>query len=234
MKSVNITLKAASLIAIPFTLGLASSAQAVPGVPNPISAQIGGGWLTSSSAKDATSSTGLHVGAAVGLANHGLLSAFTKPSVDVDYNTNSGHGNHINVFGLNYAERVPLSAVGAAVSATGHHAVPYVGLGVGVFRSEVSKTVTTTFDNGSNAGGSNPVGGGSNTGGSNTGQQGAVRPNVLVTTTSHESKTAWKVGGKLLAGVDFGQTFVEASYDISGSTNGVRTDAVNLALGMHF
>lgn len=213
------TLKAATLIAVPFTLGLASNAQAAPGVPCPISAQIGAGFLTSSAAKDATSTTGIHGGLAVAMQNKGLLGPMSKPSIDLDYNSNTGHGNHINVFGLEYSERVMLTPAAAAISATGHHAVPYVGLGIGAFRNDVRKSTTTSFDNGSNAGG---------------GQQSAVVPNVIVTTTTTSSKTDWRFGGKLIAGVDFDKTFIEASYDISGSTNGVRTDAVNLALGMHF
>jgi len=206
------TLKAASLIAVPFTLGLASNAQAAPGVPCPISAQIGAGFLTSSAAKDATSTTGIHGGLSVAMQNKGLLGPMSKPSIDLDYNSNTGHGNHINVFGLGYSERVMLTPAAAAISATGHHAVPYVGLGIGAFRNDVrsSHTTTTTTPGGSNGG------------------------PVTTTTTTSSSKTDWRFGGKLIAGVDFDKTFIEASYDISGSTNGVRTDAVNLALGMHF
>jgi hypothetical protein len=203
------TLKAASLIAVPFTIGMAQSTQAAS-VPCPISAQIGAGFLTSSAAKDATTTTGIHGGLSVSMQNKGLLGLTSKPSIDLDYNSNSGHGNHVDVFGLGYSERVMLSPAGAAISATGHHAVPYVGLGIGAFRNDVRRSETTTTS-------------------SNTGST-----TVTTTSTTHASKTDWRVGGKLIAGVDFDKTFIEASYDISGTTDGVRTDVVNLALGLHF
>ena len=217
MKITTATLKAASLIAIPFTLSTAAHAASSATASTPISAQIGAGWLTNSSAKDNTSSTGLHAGLGVGLPNHGVLSPASKSSIDLDYNTNTGHGNHINVFGLEYVERVSLNTVAVAVSATGHHAVPYFGLGIGAAHNDVKKSTTVTT--------TTVTGGGSNGGGTTT---------TTTTSTVSSSKSDWHLAGKLIAGVDFGQTFVEATYAINGSTNGIRTDAVDLALGVHF
>jgi len=205
-------LTAASLFAAQFTGVFTPAAQAAEPAANPLSAQIGVGWLTDTDARKATSNTGIHAGIGFRLSNPSLLSPVNgKPSIDLDYNNNSGHGNHVNVLGLSYTERVSL---GAPAESGGSR--PYVGLGIGAYHSDLrsSRTTTTTTTTG--------------------GQSGSPGSTVTTTTTTTASKSKWNLGGKVLAGIEFGKTFVEASYIISGSTEGVRTDSANLAVGMHF
>lgn len=205
-------LTAASLFAAQFTATFTPAAQAAEPVANPLSAQIGVGLLTDSDARRATNNAGIHAGIGFQLSNPSLLSPVNgKPSIDLDYNSNTGHGNHVNVLGLSYTERV---ALGAPAESGG--ARPYVGLGIGAYHTDLRASVTTTT--------TTQTGGSSGTPGST----------VTTTTTKTESKSKWNLGGKVLAGVEFGKTFVEASYIISGSTEGVRSDSANLAIGMHF
>lgn len=212
MKQQTKTLAVASLIAVPLTMAGTSGTRADV-IGNPISAQIGAGFLTSSTAKDDTESTGIHAGLSVNLPSKSLISGtLGKPSIDLDYNHNSGHGNHVDVFGLSYDERIKLLPTGVPTPKGG--AVPYVGLGIGAFDDSVSKNISKTATTSSSTGSSTVT--------------------TSTTTTSSQSKSDWRLGGKLIAGVDFGQEFVEASYAISGDVNGVRTDAVNLAIGVHF
>jgi len=66
---------------------------------------------------------------------------------------------------------------------------------------------------------------------------GAFRNHVRSTSISSVVTTDTKtvLGGSVLVGFNFAQNaFVEASYRISGSVDGVRCDTINVALGVHF
>ncbi|MEO7715947.1 MAG: hypothetical protein ABIY70_07085 [Capsulimonas sp.] len=229
-----------SLFAVPLALvvgGAAAHADA-PTIPH-IGAQIGLGYLSDSSARDAVGNGGLHAGLSFVLPGKSLLSTLHgTPSIDVDYNHTTGHGGHADALGFTYTERISLGNNITDVAT--HGARPYVGLGIGAFRTDVRHTKTTTT---TTPGSSTPGGGGSSTpGGSNTGTQQELvpplppltTPGTTNTTTTSESGTGWTLGGKILAGVDFGTTFVEASYIIAGSQKGVRADSYNLSVGVHF
>jgi len=114
----------------------AQRAQALPLVP-PVSVEVGVGTLASSAAGDKTTSTGLHAGASVGFAGSDVLFAFPSTnSIDADYNYNSGRGGHIEVEGLTLTKRVYL--VPQALQTLTLGTSPYVGLGVGAFRTDGS------------------------------------------------------------------------------------------------
>lgn len=54
-----------------------------------------------------------------------------------------------------------------------------------------------------------------------------------VVTTNSDTKTV--LGGSVLVGMHFAQNaFVEVSYRISGTVDGVRCDTINAAIGIHF
>ncbi|BDI33816.1 hypothetical protein CCAX7_58670 [Capsulimonas corticalis] len=220
----------ASFFAVPLTLVLsAAAAQAADGVVPPISVQVGVGYLTDSSARNAAGDAGLHAGLSYGLPNKSLLSTLHgKPSIDVDYNHTGGHGGRVDVLGFSYTERISVGNAVTDVVTSG--ARPYVGLGIGAFRTDVKRrttTTTTTSDSG------NPGSGNPGTIQTTSGTPG-VNSQLTTTTTSSQSANGWSLGGKILAGVDFGKTYIEASYQIGGSKLGVRSDTANLSVGVHF
>jgi hypothetical protein len=49
----------------------------------------------------------------------------------------------------------------------------------------------------------------------------------------YDSNEHVQAGGKLLAGVGFGRTYLELSYQDTGSTLGIRSDSLNLSVGTH-
>jgi hypothetical protein len=158
------------------------------------SIQVGAGTALSSSARDNAGSTDLYAGASLNLSNTSTL--FVLPGtqgIDFDYDYSSGHGGHLEAYGLTYSNRISL--VPKVAQALTAHVVPYVGFGIGAFEDNVGKKVN-----------------------------GAT-----------QSDTKTNFGGKVMAGVNFGGgPFLEASYIISGESEGVRTDSLNLALGLHF
>jgi len=109
-------------------------------------------WLTDSSARAAVGDTGLHVGAGYSLPTwHGVMSPqHGHASVDVDYDHFSRSGVTFDAWGISYVERVPISPVYPGTSVA---AVPYFGLGVGVWMDHV-----TGFSNRSTIGGEGILG----------------------------------------------------------------------------
>jgi hypothetical protein len=152
----------------------------------------------------------LHAGAALTLTDTTTLFALPgSEGIDIDYNHSSGHGGHLDAYGATYTNRISLiPKIAQPLTA---RVVPYVGFGIGIFRNQVSKRVTT-----------------------NAPLLDGFRPDVEGTTTTTKSGSSTDLGGKLVAGVDTPTgVFVEASYIISGSAEGVRTDSINLSVGMH-
>jgi hypothetical protein len=195
-----------AVIAISTTMTFGASAQ----TSKPISIQLGVGSATSSSTSDAISSTSFHAGAALALTDTTTLLALPgSEGIDVDYNHGAGNGGHFDAYGATYTNRISL--VPKIAQPLTAHVVPYVGFGVGVFQDQVSKEVSST----------------------KTTELRALQDLTAATATS-SSSTSTNLGGKLLVGVDTPTgVFVEASYIISGSAGGVRTDSVDLAVGMH-
>ena len=174
----------------------------------PVSVQVGVGTAPSSTTGDAISSGSIHAGVALALTDTTTLFALPgSEGIDADYNYGSGHGGHFSAAGATYTNRISLiPKVAQPLTAK---VVPYVGFGIGVFSDQVStkKTATKSAD--------------------------VIRP-ALTSATTTDSTTTTNLGGKLLVGVDTPTgLFVEASYIVSGSSQGVRTDSVNLAVGMH-
>jgi len=109
-------------VVVPAALALASGAQASP-VDQPFSVSLGANYLTDSSTRSSTSDYGLHVGLGYTIPGVGITSG--TPSIDFDYDYNSGHGDTANTYGLFLADRYTLShAAGASFS-------PYIGAGIG-------------------------------------------------------------------------------------------------------
>jgi len=104
-------------------LAIASGAHAAP-ADKPFSAAIGASFLTSSNARNATEDTGIHVGLGYTLPGAGVTSG--TPSIDLDYDNYSGHGNSANVYGLYLADRYYITK-----DITGSSVAPYIGGGIG-------------------------------------------------------------------------------------------------------
>jgi hypothetical protein len=175
----------------------------------PVSVQIGLGSALSSTATHATGSTSVHAGLSLSLSDTTTL--FMLPGtegIDVDYNRSTGHGGHADVSGITYTNRISL--IPKIAPKIAQQVVPYAGFGIGLFDDQVSKQETTTSDLGY-----------------------VMRP-AAAESVSNVSKSNTSLGGKLVAGVNIScGAFIEASYIVSGTSEGVRTDTVNLAVGMH-
>lgn len=184
-------------LAAPAAFAATGAAQAAPAQPFAIS--VGGSFLTDSTAKHITSSSGLHVGLDWALPQKKDADTTGIPSIDVDYDVNSGHGAHINTVGVFLADRYTMSQS----KKTG--AVPYIGAGIGFASLSGARNITTTSP-----------------------------PPSSISTTRHVSKNATNFAGKIMAGVNFGQTFVEASYQINGDLDHVNADTIDLSIGTHF
>ena len=201
----------------------------------PIALQIGAGYIPSGDGRSASSDFGLHVGGRYILPLPALsASVGGHSSIDADYNHNAGNGGHVDSYGLTYMERIPFSKTTGPV-------VPYGGIGIGIFRADAkvrrTKTTTTTT-----------LGGAvrrplqiNSTGGSNGGlppptPTGSNGGTTTTTTSSYfQSGNSTNIGGKILLGLQFqGGVYTEVSYILSGSTQGVRSDTVNVDLGIRF
>ncbi len=117
---------------------------AAPGAKGPFTLNVGPSFLLDSTAKNATSSTGFHVGGTYDVSQPSSL-VLGKSSVDVDYDSFSGHGNKINRTLSGYVYR---KSFGPSVKGS---PVPYFGAGIGVAFTSV-KTTTTTQSQGSGGG----------------------------------------------------------------------------------
>ena len=116
------TIAATAAVALPM-LAIASGAHAAP-TAQPFSAAIGASFLTSSNSRDVTEDTGIHVGLGYTLPGAGVTSG--TPSIDLDYDNYSGHGNSANVYGLYLADRYYVTK-----NLTGSSFAPYIGGGIG-------------------------------------------------------------------------------------------------------
>jgi hypothetical protein len=183
----------ATAIAAPATLVVGNLAQAAPG--NTGTVAIGASFLTDSTAKNNTDSTGLRGAIDFNLPNQ-TAGASGTPSIDFDYDTNSGHGNHIDTLGVFLSDRFTAKQT----KATG--VIPYFGAGIGFASIQGSRNVTTGFGASAH--------------------------------TTRRSKSATNFAGKLIAGLNFGQSFVEISYALNGDVDHVDADTIDLAIGTHF
>jgi hypothetical protein len=106
----------------------------------PYFAQLGISSLLNSNSRSATSSTGTHITLGYSLGASTLINVKDKPanaSIDLTYNTSSGHGNRLSSTGLFYTARAPLTDSEDGI---------YGGVGVGLVsttaKSVVSKSKT--------------------------------------------------------------------------------------------
>ena len=183
----------------PTALGLAVGAHAAPapGAQQPFSVELGASFLTDSNSRNATADTGFHVGLGYDLTE-GKSTGYGTPSIDLDYDNNSGHSNYLQTYGAFLADRYYLSQ-GTSKS----NIVPYIGAGIGLAYIQGRATRHTLgYEN-----------------------------QVI---TSHVSHSATNFAGKLLAGVAFGQAYVEVAYQINGSVSGANAYTIDLSIGTHF
>jgi hypothetical protein len=185
----------------PTALGLAVGAHAAPapGTQQPFSVELGASFLTDSNSRNATADTGFHVGLGYDLTE-GKSTQYGTPSIDLDYDNNSGHGNYLQTYGAFLADRYYLTQTNSK-----SNIVPYIGAGIGL--AYIQGRATRRQDSG--------------------------YPLDIIT-TSHVSKSATNFAGKLLAGVAFGQAYVEVAYQINGSVSGANADTIDLSIGTHF
>ena len=101
--------------------------------------QVGGDWLTNSTARDGTSSIGIYLGYSRRLPTRSLISPDRGwAGIDLDWDHNSGHSNKLESFGLSYVERIPFSHANGGT-------VPYYGVGIGGFYDRLSVGTSLAF-----------------------------------------------------------------------------------------
>lgn len=205
-----------AVLAAPLALALGTAAHAQEAKRPTIAAEIGLNYPTNGDVRDATQDGGIHLGVGVLLPTPGVLSReMGRTSVDLTFSRNADGGNRLNVWGLTVAERVRLSR-----KTTG--AVPYAGLGVGVFHLQARAETVLDDDGGSN-GGSNAFVATGAAEGSNGGE----------VVSASESKT--RIGARLLLGVTLSErAYVECAYNLSGKIEDARTDGITLSIGTRF
>ena len=91
---------------------------------SPFSVAIGGNFLQSNTARNNFNDYGLHVGLGYTLPGLGITSG--TPSIDADYDYNSGHGNTVNTYALFITDRYYITKLITAGTFS-----PYFGAGVG-------------------------------------------------------------------------------------------------------
>jgi len=203
---------AAAVAAAPAVLTLSAPGLLAQDVAKPWSVKAGVNWLSSGEGRDGAGSTGYSIGAGYTLPSPSLLSPRSgRASVDVGYSRNSDSGNHLEAWSVQYVERIP-------VSRSSSKSVPYVGIGVGLYR--LDGRVTTL-----SSGGSIPTGSGL--------EAAAISPGTPGSVTEDDSRTT--LGASFIVGTNIGESaFVEASYNLTGKVAGVRADSVNLSVGIRF
>jgi hypothetical protein len=205
-------LKHPALLIAPLALGLSVPAQAQRPVKS-ITAEIGGNYAIDGDVRDATQSTGLHVGLGYTLPTKTYNPAHPSwTTIGLMYNRNSGHGNKLTVWGLTAEQRYSM-----AKPASTSRVRPYVGVGIGVYRvrGETDGTTTSSGEDLATAAG---LGGAQGT----TGDEGG-------------SETKTRIGGRVMAGLDFNEAYyTELAYNLTGKVAGARSDSLSLAVGFRF
>jgi hypothetical protein len=128
-------------------------------------------------------------------------------SIDLDYNNNTGHGNRVTTIAAMFVQRTPMTPnvpVGGGMA-------PYYGFGIGFGQIDVKATVESAPTTGE--------------------ETSSVRPRAI--DESIEKKKT-RIVGKVLAGLNFGNSFAELSYNIYGSVEGAKADSIGLSVGTHF
>lgn len=203
-------LKNPALLAAPLALGLAAPSNAQTR-PKSITAEIGGAYAMNGDVRDATQDVGIHVG--LGYILPTKVANMDNPSwttVGLMYNQNSGNGNKLTVWGLTAEQRYSLAKPGSMSTVR-----PYVGIGIGVYRDRAKGGEETP-----------PVSSGIETAGAGQG---------IEEGDSDVSETKTRIGGRLIAGLDFNQAYyAELAYNYTGKVFDTRTDSVTLAVGLRF
>jgi opacity protein-like surface antigen len=196
-----------------FALGVAASFVSAQGTPEHPYFVTGSLTLpTSSDLRDATADLGFGVGLGYTLPMRPLLSRLGQNSVQLTFNSVSGHGNSFNAFDLLFVERMPVGAGGSTS--------PYVGLGLGLTYVQIESDGT---------GGS---GGGGNGGGNNGG---SFQRSLDFGAAGSDSASKLQPALQLLAGLNLGpRSFVELGYRWAPELEGVRHDLATLTFGFRF
>jgi hypothetical protein len=189
----------------PLAALLAAPSHAAYGAKS-ITAEIGANYAVDGDVRDATQSTGFHVG--LGYALPTKPSASGNPSwstIGLMYNQNSGNGNKLTVWGLTAEQRWAMGAKNENRKTT-----PYVGAGIGVYRVRGEADNTVVAEDISATAGS---GAGTTEGESN-------------------SETKTRIGGRVMAGLTFSESYyAELAYNLTGKVLGSRSDSITLSIG---
>lgn len=205
-------LKNPALVIAPMALGLAAPAHSQTPLKS-FTAEIGGNYAMNGDVRDATQSTGLHVGLGYILPTKAVNPVHPSwTTIGLMYNQNSGNGNKLTVWGVTAEQRYSVSAPGSASRVR-----PYVGVGIGVYRDRAKGSADAP-----------PV-----SSGGEVFDGAAAGISEGETTSVSETKT--RIGGRLLAGVEFNEAYyAELAYNLTGKVADTRTDSLTLAVGLRF
>jgi len=202
-------LNKSALLAAPLALAVATSAHAQER-PKNIALEIGANYAADGDVRDATQSTGIHVGLGYILPTRSVNPDHRSwTTIGLMYNQNSGNGNKLTVWGLTAEQRYSVASPRSTSAVR-----PYVGLGLGIYRdhaeadaSEAPPVLTLAAGEGAGSSG--------------------------VSEDLSETKT--RLGGRLMAGVEISQSYyVELAYNLTGKVADARSDSFTLSAGARF
>jgi len=189
------------MLAVATAMGQATQAT------NPYSIAIGGAFNLDSTAGDLTSSTGFKITAAYHFSNTGQSMSYgsqADSSIDVSYDSFSGHSNHLSQYAALLTARMPISSSSAMGAHVKTQIVPYYGIGVGIVRNSLSASTTIA------------------------GQSGGT------TTVSDSGNDWLFAAKALIGVKFSQNLFVEGAYNYNGSVHGVHADNIDVSVGLRF